>query len=101
VIASTWHGVAAAAKSDRHLDYLNKTGVPDYRATKGNRNVYVPRGIEDDRAHFLTVSFWESLGKIEGFAGTDPEEARYYPEDEDYLLDFEPGVEHYRVVVGP
>ncbi len=63
--------------------------------------MYVLRRIEDDRAHFLTVSFWESMGAIEGFAGSDPERARYYPEDREFLLDFEPTVEHYEVLAGP
>lgn len=101
MIARIWHGVTAAAKSDGYLDYLNETGVPDYRATEGNRGVYVLRRTEGDRAHFLTVSFWESMEGIEGFAGSEPEKARYYPGDEEYLLDFEPGVEHYRAVAGP
>jgi len=45
------------------------------------------------------VSFWESLEVIKAFAGSDPERARYYPEDERFLLDFEPNVEHYEVLV--
>ena len=101
MIARMWHGVTAAERADEYLDYLTETGVPDYRETEGNRGVYVLRRIEGDRAHFLTVSFWESMEKIKGFAGPDPEKARYYPEDEEYLLDFEPGVEHYEVVAGP
>ena len=101
MIARIWHGVTAAAKAGEYLDYLNETGVPDYRATEGNRGVYVLRRIEDDRAHFLTVSFWESMEKIEGFAGSDPGKARYYAEDEGFLLDFEPRVEHYEVVAEP
>ena len=36
---------------------------------------------------------------IKAFAGSDPERARYYPEDERFLLDFEPNVEHYEVLV--
>ena len=98
MIARIWHGVTAAEKSGEYLDYLNETGVPDYRATEGNRGVYVLRRIEGDRAHFLTVSFWDSIGKIESFAGSDPDKARYYPEDEEFLLEFEPKVEHYEVV---
>ena len=35
MIARIWHGRTAAAKSDEYLDYLNRTGVPDYRATQG------------------------------------------------------------------
>ena len=77
MIAGIWHGVTAAKKSDEYLDYLNETGIPDYRATEGNRGVYVLRRIEDGKARFLTVSFWESVEKIEKFAGSDPEKARY------------------------
>jgi heme-degrading monooxygenase HmoA len=101
MIVRMWHGVADAAKSDEYLDYLGETGVPDYRATEGNLGVYVLRRIEDERAHFLTVSFWESMSAIEGFAGSDPERAKYYPEDEEFLLDFEPTVEHYEIMTGP
>ena len=101
MIARMWHGVTAAERADEYLDYLNKTGVPDYRETKGNQGVYVLRRIEGDRAHFLTVSFWGSIEEVKAFAGPDPEKARYYPEDEGFLLEFEPQVKHYDVVTGP
>ncbi len=101
MIARIWHGVTAAEKADEYLDYLNETGVPDYRETEGNRGVYVLRRIEGDRAHFLTVSFWGSIEEIKSFAGPDPEKARYYPEDEEFLQEFEPVVKHYDVVTGP
>ncbi len=101
MIVRIWHGVTAAARAYEYLDYLGVTGVPDYRATEGNLGVYVLRRIEDGRAHFLTVSFWESMSAIEGFAGSDPERAKYYPEDEEFLLEFEPTVEHYEVLTGP
>jgi heme-degrading monooxygenase HmoA len=101
MIARIWHGETAAAKSEEYLDYLNETGVPDYRATRGNRGVYVLRRIEGDRAHFLTLSFWDSIDDVKRFAGPDPERARYYPEDEEFLLGFEPEAGHYEVVVGP
>jgi heme-degrading monooxygenase HmoA len=101
VIARMWHGVTAAERADEYLDYLNETGVPDYRETEGNRGVYVLRRIEGDKAHFLTVSFWGSIEEVKAFAGPDPEKARYYPEDEEFLLEFEPRVKHYDVVTGP
>jgi heme-degrading monooxygenase HmoA len=100
MIVRIWHGVTPAAKSDEYFDYLDETGVPDYRATEGNRGVYVLRRIEGNRAHFLTISFWESIDAIKQFAGSDPERARYYPEDEEFLLDFEPTVEHYEIMTG-
>jgi heme-degrading monooxygenase HmoA len=101
MIARIWHGVTEAAKADEYLDYLNETGVPDYRGTEGNRGVYVLRRIEVEEAHFLTLSFWDSMDDVKRFAGAEPERAKYYPADERFLLDFEPTVGHYEVVVDP
>lgn len=101
MIARIWHGATAAAKSDEYLDYINRTGIADYQATEGNRGVYVLRRIEGEKAHFLTVSFWDSMEKVKAFAGPDPEKARYYPEDEEFLIGFEPSVKHYEVVAEP
>ncbi len=101
MIARIWHGVTQAARSDEYLEFLNRTGVPDYRTTEGNRAVYVLRRIEEDRAHFLTLTLWDSIEAVKRFAGSDPNKAKYYPEDEEFLLDFEPTVRHYEVAAGP
>ena len=52
----------------------------------------------DDATYFITVTTWEELEDIKAFAGEDMETAKYYPEDEGYLLEFEPTVVHYEVV---
>lgn len=48
--------------------------------------------------HFMTMTFWVSMTAISGFAGDDVQVAKYYPEDQDFLLEFEPSVVHYEVV---
>ena len=101
MIARIWHGVTPAAKSDEYLEFLNRTGVPDYRTTEGNRAVYVLRRIEEHLAHFLTLTLWDDIEDVKRFAGPDPNKAKYYPEDEEFLLGFEPTVEHYEVFAGP
>lgn len=101
MIARIWHGVTPAEKADEYLGYLNRTGVPDYRATPGNRGAYVLREVRDGEARFLTLSFWDSMDAIKAFAGPNPGEARYYPEDQEFLLGFEPTVRHYEVCAGP
>jgi len=98
MIARTWHGVTDASKADSYLDYLNKTGVTEYRATQGNSGVYVLRRIEGNKAHFLLLTLWESEEAIKRFAGPDIEKAKYYPEDEQFLLELEPKVMHYEVM---
>ena len=99
MIARIWHGVTPTSKSDEYLYYLNKTGVPDYKSTEGNLGVHVLRKIEGHQAHFLFSSFWESIDSITKFAGSDTSKARYYPEDKKFLLELEPIVSHYEVLV--
>lgn len=100
MIARIWHGITPAAKAETYLGFLNQSGVPDYRATPGNRGVYVLRRIEGEVAHFTLISLWDSLEAVKGFAGPQPEIAHYYPEDQDFLLEFEPTVTHHEVLVG-
>jgi heme-degrading monooxygenase HmoA len=83
------------------MDYLNKTGIPEYRATPGNLGVYVLRRIEADKAHFLLLTLWENEAAIKRFAGPQIEKAKYYPEDEQFLLELEPTVTHYEVLAKP
>jgi heme-degrading monooxygenase HmoA len=101
MIARLWHGVTPAEKANEYMNFLNRTGVPDYKATEGNQGVYVLRRIEGSEAHFLLVSLWESKEAIARFAGEEIEKAYYYPEDKDFLLEFEPTVQHYEVLVKP
>jgi heme-degrading monooxygenase HmoA len=101
MIARLWHGAVPATKADAYMRYLEKTGLPDYRATPGNRGVSVLRRLEGEVAHFLLVTLWDSPASIRAFAGADIEKARYYPEDEAFLLELEPTVTHYEVLSAP
>ena len=44
------------------------------------------RRDEGEVAHFLLVTLWGSMESVKRFAGEEPEIARYYPEDDEYLL---------------
>jgi heme-degrading monooxygenase HmoA len=101
MLARTWHGAVSPDTADDYHAYLLRTGVPDYRSTPGNAGVYVLRRSQDGVAHFLLLTLWESLNAIRAFAGDDVERARYYPEDEAYLLELEPRVRHYEVRMAP
>ncbi len=101
MIARAWHGAVPEAKAEEYQEYLMKTGVPDLQNTPGNRGVYVFRRIEEGAAHFQLVSLWDSLDSIRAFAGDPVDAARYYPEDKQFLLELEPNVTHYDVLVKP
>jgi heme-degrading monooxygenase HmoA len=101
LIARIWHGTTEAAKADAYFEFLKQRAVPDYQKTRGNRGVFLFRRLEGNEAHFLTLTHWDSLEAIEAFAGADIAKAKYYPEDADFLLEFEPTVEHYELYIAP
>lgn len=97
-IARVWRGVTPVAKAAQYVDYLHATGIKAYRATAGNKGVLLlHRPIDDAQEEFLVISLWESMSAIQNFAGDDVERAVYYPEDDQFLLEFEPAVRHYTV----
>jgi heme-degrading monooxygenase HmoA len=95
VIARIWHGRTRASRAEAYLAFLTERALPVFRSVPGNRGAYVLHRIEGDVAHFLTLSLWDSLAAIEAFAGPDRKKPKYYPEDEDFLLEMEPEVRHY------
>lgn len=98
MMARAWHGRVPSSKTEAYYQYLLATGLSDYAATPGNRGVYVFRSKVGEVSEFLITTLWESLDAIKRFAGEDYERARYYPEDDDYLLEREPLVAHYEVL---
>jgi heme-degrading monooxygenase HmoA len=98
MVARMWHGRVPTNKAPAYRAFLNQRAVPDYRNVPGNISVHILERQEGEVTHFITLTFWESLNAIKGFAGEDIEQAKYYPEDQDFLLEFEPRVVHYEVV---
>jgi len=98
MIVRMWHGRVPGEKAKAYRDFLNERAIPDYQSIDGNLGVYILERKEGGVTHFVTLTFWEDLDSIEKFAGEDVERARYYPEDKDFLLEFEPLVKHYEVV---
>jgi heme-degrading monooxygenase HmoA len=99
MITRIWHGKTKKADADRYLSFLQEKGVQDYLITPGNTGVRIWRRIENDVAHFWTVSTWADSESITAFAGEDINKAVYYPEDRDFLLEFEPTVAHMETFV--
>jgi len=97
MIARIWHGTTPTAKADEYLVFLQRRALPDYRSTPGNRAAYILRRGDGDVTHFTTLTHWESLQAIEAFAGADIDRAKYYPEDSQFLLEFEPTVQHFEL----
>jgi heme-degrading monooxygenase HmoA len=100
VIARQWRGGVDTQRVGAYVDYINRTGIAEYRQTPGNLGAQMwTRDLGDGRSEVVTLSWWESVDDIRGFAGDDIEQAVFYPEDDDYLVDRETTVTHYEVAI--
>ncbi len=97
MIARIWHGCTKIEDYETYTEFMKERAIPDYRSTPGFIKLTFLRTIKDGAGHFTLITFWESLDVIKNFAGEDFEKAKYYPEDSDFLLEFEETVTHYEV----
>ena len=103
MIARRWRGRVRAADLDRYLAYLEQTGVPALRATPGNEGVLVFRHVDEptDTVEFEVVSLWRDLADIKAFAGDDINVARFFPDDDRFLIERELVCRHDLATVYP
>jgi hypothetical protein len=62
VIARIWKGITRQEDRDAYWEYLNKTGLPEYRSVRGNRGVFVLCRVFEGKAEFTLISFMGVLG---------------------------------------
>jgi len=101
MIARFWSGLTPQSKAEEYFTYLKDTGVKDAQSIKGNKGVLVLRRLGEGHAEYLVISLWDSMDAVREFAGDQIETSRYYPSDREYLLNLEPEVTHYDVLLGP
>ncbi len=97
MIARIWHGRTKIEDYEAYTEFMKRVAIPDYQKTEGFKKLTFLRNVKDNVGHFTLITFWENLEIIKNFAGEDFEKAKYYPEDENYLLEFEKSVTHYEV----
>jgi len=97
MIARIWHGRTKVEDYEEYTEFMKVKAIPDYRKTNGFVKLIFLRNIKDNAGHFTLITFWENLEVIKNFAGEDFEKAKYYLEDENFLLEFEEKVTHYEV----
>ena len=98
MIARMWRGWVGTDHAAEYVDYVTRTGLAGYRETPGNQGAQMwARDLGDGRTEVTTVSWWESIDHIRGFAGDDIGRAVFYPEDDAYLIDRETTVTHHEV----
>jgi heme-degrading monooxygenase HmoA len=98
MILRRWRGAVSAGDAERYLQHQARTGVREYRETEGNLGVLVLSRPHGDVVEVVTLSLWESMDAVRRFAGDDPERARFYPGDDQLLVEKDLHAEHFDVV---
>jgi heme-degrading monooxygenase HmoA len=97
VIARIWRGAVRTDDAAEYIEYIRRTRIEHYRATHGNLGAWILHRAVDGATEIVTFSLWESMASVRSFAGDDPSQAVYYPEDDRFLIERGPTVEHYEV----
>jgi uncharacterized damage-inducible protein DinB len=94
MITRIWHGRTKKENAEIYKQYVVETGVRDYMEVQGNLDTRLLQRDDGDVTHIWMITLWQELECIQAFAGKNIEKARYYPEDEKFLLELEPNVLH-------
>jgi heme-degrading monooxygenase HmoA len=81
MIARIWQARTRSGTGDAYDECLEQTGLKEYRATKGFRQVFVLRREIGEETDHVLLTLWDSMEAICRIAGSEPERAVYYPED--------------------
>jgi heme-degrading monooxygenase HmoA len=95
-----WRAEIRRALKDEYVQYVKATGLAAYLRTPGNLGASVAvRDLDSERSEIVTLSWWNGTEAIKAFAGADYGRARYFPEDDRFLLTRPEHVYHYEATV--
>lgn len=97
MIARIWEGRTKNEHSDLYTNIIVERDIPGYKKTLGFIKHTFLKRVDSEFTHFKLLTFWSDKEAISSFTGPNIEEAKYYHEDEQYLLDFPGSVFHYEV----
>jgi len=97
VIARVWRGATRAADEDAYVEYLESSGMRAARELPGSRGTIVLRRRDGELTEFVTLLLFDSIDDVNAFAGDDVSVARFFPDDDRWLLERDLDVRHYEV----
>lgn len=97
MIARIWRGSVHTKDVAAYRAYIQESGISHYKSIPGNMGAWLMTSENGDLTEVMTLSFWESENPIRAFAGEDISVARFYPEDDRYLVEWGKVVQHYLV----
>jgi heme-degrading monooxygenase HmoA len=101
MIGRLWSGRTTADDADAYEELLRTKVLPGIQRVDGYRGAYLLRRDVEDGVEFVTMTLFDSMEAVRGFAGDDYATAVILPEAERLLAVADETARHYEIVVSP
>jgi len=98
VISRLWHGWTRRENADAYETLLRNEVLPGIHRVPGFKGAHLLRRNLADEVEFVTITWFDSLEAVKGFAGEDYEVAVVPPEARKLLARFDARSAHYEKV---
>jgi heme-degrading monooxygenase HmoA len=71
MIARIWQGRTRPGMGKAYYEYLESTGLKDYRATKGLEQILILSRNLGDQTEYVLITLWDDMDAVRRFAGPD------------------------------
>ena len=99
MITRMWRGWARADQADRYERHYRSEVVATLRQVPGFRGARLLRRRVGEETEFVSLTFFDDLDAVRGFAGPDHETAVVAEEAREVLVRFDERVSHYETAL--
>ena len=101
MIARVWHGWTSRQNADAYERHLRTTILPGIQRISGYKGAHLFRRQDAEEVEFVTITYFDSIEAVQGFAGLDYDAAVISEEAARLLSRYDLRAEHYTVVLKP
>jgi heme-degrading monooxygenase HmoA len=99
VITRMWRGLTQADQADRYEQHYRSEVLDALRQVPGFQGARLLRRSVGEETEFVSLTFFDDLDAIRGFAGPDYEKAVVAADARKVLIRFDERVCHYETVI--
>lgn len=101
MIGRVWRGQADADRAGEYEAHFRGDVLHELHHLAGFRGAYLLRHDDADGVEFVTLTLFDSLDAVRGFAGDNYETAVVAPVAQAALRDYDRTVRHYTIIAAP
>jgi heme-degrading monooxygenase HmoA len=101
MISRIWHGWTKKADADTYESMLREEVLPGIHRVKGYRGAYLLRRDDGNEVEFCTITQFDDMDSVRGFAGDDYTKAVIASAAGKFLTHYTERSVHYETILTP